>query len=472
MTESPTDSEPDDSPSSGVASTHDPYAALRVGSFRLFLSGNLLSVIGMQMQSVAVGWELWRRTGDAMALGWVGLCQFIPVLILALPAGATADRISRKYIIMACMATLACVSTTMTWLSRTNGPLWAMYVCLTLVGVVRAFQQPAKASFLPLIVPRDRFTNAIAWSTGGFHLAAILGPALGGFVIAWTNRPWIVYQLDALFACQFLIFLALVKTPRQAIASVSEPLLQSLAVGLRFVLNTKAMLAALTLDMFAVLLGGATALLPVYADNILKVGPSGLGWLRAMPALGALLMSFIIAHLPPMQKAGRTLLWSVVGFGIATIVFGLSTWYSLSLGALFLIGALDNISVVIRHTLVQMLTPDEMRGRVSSVNSMFIGASNELGGFESGLVARLTSPVISVVSGGIGTLLVVAGVAIFFPELRRYGRLTGPIGGGPIDKSPTDSTPPAEHRANGEPTSPPRTPRTAVPLASTDNASG
>lgn len=456
----------------GLAPTHDPYAALRVRDFQLFLTGNVLSVIGMQMQSVALQWEVYLRTRSPLALGWVGLCQIIPVLLLALPAGQAADRYSRKHILMACMAMLACVSFTLSWLSRAAGPLWAMYLCVVLVGVTRAFQQPSKASLVPLIVPRQKFTNAVSWGTGGFHLAAIVGPALGGFAIAWSGRAWMVYMLDVVLACTFFTMLALMKTPLQARATNSEPGLQSLVVGLRFVYRTKIMLAALTLDMFAVLLGGATALMPIFAEDILQVGPKGLGWMRAMPAVGALLMAFTIAHLPPMQKAGRTLIWSVVGFGIATIVFGISRSYGLSLAALFLIGALDNISVVIRHTLVQMLTPDEMRGRVSAVNSMFIGASNELGGFESGLVAQYTSPTFSVVSGGIGTLIVVATVAMRFPQLVRYGRLAGPVGEQPLEataKSAPVTTP--NGQASAEPTSPLITRPAASPRVSTDSAS-
>jgi MFS family permease len=371
---------------------------------------------------------------------------------------------------MACMAMLATVSLTMTWLSHTGGPLWAMYVCLTLVGVTRAFQQPSKAALLPLIVPRTRFTNAVTWSTGGFHLAAILGPALGGLLIAWTGRAWIVYFLDAVLACLFLSALWRISTPHQQ-RMQSEPGWQALVVGLRFVYLTRVMFAALTLDMFAVLLGGATTLLPVYAEDILRVGPSGFGWMRAMPALGALLMSFVIAHLPPMQKAGRALLWSVVGFGVATVVFGVSRNFGLSLLTLFLIGAVDNISVVIRHTLVQMLTPDEMRGRVSAVNSMFIGASNELGGFESGLVAEYTSPTFSVVSGGIGTLIVVTAVALRFPELVIYGPLTGQPRALAEHATRRVATPPPTGQATDEPALPRATPHKSARLIGTDSGS-
>jgi MFS family permease len=455
------------------AERHDPYAALRVRDFAFFLSGNVLSVIGMQMQSVAVGWEIYRRTGSAMALGWVGFAQVLPVLLLALPAGHVADRVSRKHILMVCMGMLAVVSGGLAFLSATHGPLWAMYACLVLFGVTRAFQQPAKSALVPLIVPRERFANAVTWSTGGFHLASIVGPALAGGMIALTGREMHVYLLDASFAICFLVLLWSIRTPLQE-KTDSGLSLEALGVGLRFVYQTKVMFAALTLDMFGVLLGGSTALLPIYAKDILRVDATGFGWMRAMPAIGALLMSFALAHLPPIQKAGRVLLVSVSGFGAATIVFGVSRSYALSLAALFLIGALDNISVVIRHTVVQLLTPDKMRGRVSAVNSMFIGASNELGGFESGLVAHWLGATFSVVSGGVGTLVVVSVVAILFPQLRRYGRLGGPLSDEARQRS-VKSTALSHLERDGfvpvEPASAPAAPRRSAPLPGTGSGS-
>lgn len=471
MSHAATDSEPPAAP------PHDPYAALRIRDYRLFLFGNIMAVIGMQMQAVAIGYEIYERTGSAMALGWVGFVQVLPVLLLAMPAGHTADRFPRKYIIIGCVVSLGVISGLLTLLSATSGPLWAVYACLAGIGVARAFQQPAKASLVPLLVPRERFTNAVAWSTGGFHLASIVGPALGGAVIAFTRNPALVYLLDALMAGVFLAMLLQIKSPLQ-IKAATAITLESLAAGLKFVYRVKIILGSISLDMFAVLLGGATSLMPIYAKDILKVGPAGLGWMQAAPAVGALLMSFAIAHLPPMRRAGRTLLLAVIGFGAATIVFGLSRSFPLSLAALFAIGALDNISVVIRHTLVQLLTPDEMRGRVSAVNSMFIGASNELGGFESGLLAHLTSPTVSVVSGGIGTIFVVAGVALLWPELRRYGRLGSPAG--ETEPAPSASSEPALEASleaaplatdGAAPTA--RERRNKPPrLASTDTASG
>lgn len=419
--------EPSGSPASQpvVEAVHDPIGALRIAGFRRFLTGNVFAALGMQMQTVAVGWEVWERTGSKWLLGMVGLVQFLPVITLLLPAGHVADRFPRKKILLCCLALLVSSSLGLAVLSATHGDIRLMYGCLLLTGIARAFQQPTKASFLPQIVPRERFNNAVTWSTGGFHLASVLGPAVGGFVIGLTKSTALVYLLDASATLIFLVLLLGVPYRQQAI-STAEVSLKTLLAGLRFVYHTKTILAAITLDMFAVLLGGAVMLLPIYASkDILDVGPMGLGALRAAPAIGALLMSFVLAVRPPMRRAGPTLLWSVAGFGLATVLFGLSRSFPFSLLMLFLTGAFDNISVVIRHTLVQMQTPDAMRGRVSAVNSLFIGASNELGGFESGAVAAISTPTIAVVSGGLGTLVVVSVAALAWPEIRRYGRLAG-----------------------------------------------
>jgi MFS family permease len=323
------------------------------------------------------------------------------------------------------MLAMAACSLLLAWLSLSGGPVWAMFATLFMSGVARAFLQPAKASLLPHIVPREAFSNAVTWNMSGFQLAAIAGPAACGWIIGWSHVTWPVYLLDAFCTLIFVSLLAMIHVPRHAVTAAAATR-ENLLAGFRVVCRNKILLASITLDMFAVLLGGAVALLPVYADDILHVGPLGYGWLRTAPAVGALVFSFLIAHLPPIKHAGKTLLWVVAGFGVATVVFGCSTSYPLSLFMLFLTGTFDIVSVVIRHTLVQLLTPDEMRGRVSAINSVFIGASNELGGFESGLVAQLFTPVISVVSGGVGTLLVVAAAAWLWPELRHYGRLQGP----------------------------------------------
>lgn len=403
---------------------HDPYTALRLPDFRRYLTGSVLANFGMQMQTVAVGWEIYERTGSAMALGWVGLVQFAPVLALALVAGQVADKFDRRRIVLTAQLFIAAASLGLTTISLLRGPVLAMYGCLLLSGMARAMNQPAKASLLPQIVPRERFSNAVTWSGGGFQLASVLGPGVGGLLIALFGRAFPVYILDASATLTFAFLLSRIRPPRFTPSS-ETPTVQTLLAGVAFVWQKKIILGTITLDLFAVLLGGAVTLLPVYAKDILQVGPTGLGWMRAAPSIGALLMSFTLAHRPPLERAGRAMLWSVAGFGVATIVFGLSRSFWLSLAMLFLTGALDMISVVVRHTLVQLLTPDAMRGRVSAINGLFIGASNELGGFESGLVAALFNPTLSVVSGGIGTIVAVMAVALLWPQVRRYGRLGG-----------------------------------------------
>lgn len=406
-------------------SKHDPYGALRRVDFRRYVLGNFVSVAGAQMQTVAVGWEMYQRTDSALALGLVGLVQFLPLVFLVLPAGHVADRFPRRYVIMGTCVLQAAASLGLAWISwQQLSPYW-MFVCLAVTGVARAFQQPAKISLVPHLVPLEIFSNAVAWNTGAFHFASVVGPAAGGWVLGWTENPVWVYLLDALAAACFVAVLTSlgVRQPghRLRASDVAE-----WSAGFRFLWNNPVIFGAIALDMFAVLLGGAVTLLPVYARDILGVGATGLGWMRAAPALGALFMAGWLTQRPPFAQTGRTLLWSVAGFGIATIVFGLSRHFALSLVMLLLVGMLDSVSVVVRHTLVQVLTPDQLRGRVSAINSLFIGASNELGGFESGLVAFLFGPVASVVSGGAGTLIIVAITAWCNPSLRRYGSLGGP----------------------------------------------
>jgi MFS family permease len=404
------------------AAPHDAYSALRLRDFRFYLTGNVLAGFGMQMQTVAVGWEIYERTGSKLALGLVGLVQFLPVICLVLLTGHVADTFNRKYIVMTSMVLFASASIGLAYISASRADYRWMYLCLFAAGVARAFQQPAKTSLLPQIVPMERFSNAVTWNTGGFHLASVAGPAVGGLLIGVLKGAAAVYILDAASALGFFLCLALLRIrlpPRAKRASTFDELVG----GLSFLRRNQIIFGAITLDMFAVLLGGAVTLLPVYAEDILHVGPEGLGWLRTAPAIGALSMAMVLAHRPPVAKAGRAMLGAVAAFGVATIVFGLSRNFWLSLVMLFLTGAFDNISVVVRHTLVQLLTPDDLRGRVSAINGLFIGASNELGGFESGLVAALFSPTISVVSGGVGTLLALAVIALKCPRLRRYGRL-------------------------------------------------
>lgn len=404
---------------------HDPYAALRIRDFRLFLSGHVLSVLGVQMQNVAVGWQLYEKTHSAWPLAMVGLVQAAPMIGLALPAGQIADRFDRRKILMAATIFAVISSLGLAFVSANGGSVKLIYACLLISGLARAFQGPARSSMMPQLVPRPVFSNSVSWTISGFEMASMLGPALGGFMIDLLGGATRVYLLGGLGSlCYFLALAMLTKRSFAVETHSTSNNWRSLSVGFEYVWRNKLLFTTMSLDLFAVLLGGAVALLPVYAKDILKVGPTGLGWMQAAPSLGAVTMALLMAHLPPLKKAGSTLLWAVAGFGVATIVFGLSRSFWLSLVMLFLTGAFDNISVVIRHTLVQLLTPDEMRGRVSAVNGMFINASNEIGRFESGAVAALLGPILSVVGGGIGTLIVVATIAFQSPQLRRYGSLT------------------------------------------------
>jgi MFS family permease len=434
---------------------HDPYAAFRSRGFRFFTSGNLLSLTGRQMLAVAVEWEIYRRTHSATALGLVGLVFALAIVGLSLPAGHLADRISRKQIILVSQifsaitsALLALVSwqhlaiPQLSILRACNRGLSAIagvfeqhqrafhfddasipliYLLLFLGAIARTFSWAARSSFFPTLVPRDAFSNAVTWNNSIFQIGSVVGPALSGWIIHYYDFS-IVYLIDAMTALVF--FLLVLPIPRAPqIRRAAQGTWRSLAAGAKFVFSKKVILATITLDLFAVLLGGSVALLPIFADQILHCDARGLGWLRASPAIGAFAMALLVAYLPPMRQAGKTLLWCVAGFGVATIVFGLSKVLWLSLATLFLLGALDSVSVIVRGSIVQLVTPDEMRGRVSSVNNIFIGTSNEFGALESGLTAALFGPVISVVVGGIGTILVVVGAAFKWPEIRKIGAL-------------------------------------------------
>lgn len=390
--------------------------------FKWFVAGCTVAWLGLQMQSVALGWEIYERTGSALALGWVGFVQVLPFLMFSLFAGHVADHHDRRKVLSWSALLMSLGGLGLVFLSSSGAHVTAMYGCVFLQASAKAFQQPARASLLPTLVSREAFPRAVAWNAGIFHLCSVVGPALGGLILALTRSPALIYLFDAVGLAFFAVVARAISARPRAETS-SEMSLTELSAGARYVWAEKTILAAITLDMFAVLFGGAKTLLPVYAKDILHVGPGGLGWLEAMPAIGAVFMSLFLANRPPIERPGKTLLWAVAGFGVATIVFGGSKSYPLSLLALFLTGALDNVSVVIRHTLVQLGTPDSLRGRVSAINGVFISASNELGGFESGLVAHWLGPVVSVVGGGFGTLLVVAVVAVLFPTLSRSGRV-------------------------------------------------
>jgi MFS family permease len=402
---------------------HDPYAALRIADYRRLLAGNMLVSIGNQMQRVAIGWELYERTHANSALGYVGLVLFLPVIFVSLPAGHAADRYSRKGLLLTALCLSVVGSSSLALLSFWQGPIPLVYVSLLVLGMSQAVNAPARWSWLPQIVPLSVLGNAITWNTSGWQVASIIGPALGGLVIAVSGKALWVYLLAGCCSVTVMSLYSTIRPGRQAERSRETVSLRSFLAGLHYVAQNKLILATITLDLFAVLLGGATALLPSYAKDILKIGPDGLGWLQAAPSMGAFLMALVLAHRPPLRRAGPTLLWSVAGFGVATIVFGFSSNVLLSFLMLVVTGALDNVSMVVRGTLVQGLTPDAMRGRVSAVNAIFIGSSNELGAFESGMTAHWFGLVPSVVGGGIGTLAVVATVMFVWPEVARLGSL-------------------------------------------------
>jgi MFS family permease len=401
---------------------HDPYAALRSRDYRFFLTGSILASVGTEMQSAAVGWELFQRTESAAALGYVGLVQFLPVLLLSLPAGQAADRYSRKGLLLAAQVTVSLASLGLAVLSFLEGPIPLVYACLLITGLSQALRAPVRWSLLPQLVPEAALNNAVTWYSSGWQLSSLGGPTLAGLVIAAAGGATAAYLVGALcsLACAVLV---IPLRPRPTFRREEPFSLRSLLAGVRFIYKTKVILATITLDLFAVLLGGATALLPIFARDILHVGSVGYGFLRAAPSLGALVMAMVLAHRPPLRRAGPTLLLAVAGFGAATIGFGLSENVVLSFVMLALTGALDNVSVVVRGTLVQGLTPDPMRGRVSAVNAIFIGSSNELGAFESGITAYIFGPIASVVGGGIGTLLVVVAVGMTWPQVLRLGSL-------------------------------------------------
>jgi MFS family permease len=409
----------------------DSIASLRHRGFLIYLVGSLLSNTGNQMRTVAVGWDVYERTRQPLSLGLIGLVLAIPVLVLALPAGMAADRYSRKGVIMVAQAGLALSGLGLAWASYTGAPLVWIYVWLLGTGIFRAIGWPASQAIVTGLVPTRIFSNAAMWRSLCYQLAATLGPLAGGFLVAFYI-PAVVYLVDAASSLILIGCLATVKPIPQA--RHAEPRSwRSLADGVRFVRRQPIILSTITLDMVAVLFGGATALLPIYANDILHVGATGFGWLRAMPSIGAITMSLFLATRPPIARGGTALLWAVSAFGVATIIFGLSKDYTLSLIALFALGAADNISVVIRSTVVQLLTPDSMRGRVAAVNTIFIGTSNEIGEFESGVAAQFLGPILTVAGGGVITILTVFAVATIWPQITRLGSLEDLQPAEPVD---------------------------------------
>jgi MFS family permease len=404
----------------------DPYAALRIPNYRYFVLGRSFFTLAMQMQTVAVSWEIYQRlsasTKDAaFALGCIGLVQVMPMIILALPGGQAADRFDRKMIVRLTQLLFALCALGLLVLSRLHAPVGYYYFVLALAACGRAFLAPAILSLFPTLLPREVLPNGMTWNSSLFQLTAMIGPAVGGFIVAEAG-PAASYTVNII--CVGLAFLTFSLTVPTALKTDKPPItIDSLLSGVRFVFGNRVLLGLVSLDLFAVLLGGATALLPIFANDLLKAGPIGYGLLRAAPSIGAVAMALLTAHLAPWRKAGGVMLLAVAGFGLATLVFGLSKSFWLSMAALALTGMFDNISVVIRSTVTQLITPDAMRGRVSAITFLFISCSNELGEFESGLTARWFGAVGSVIFGGIGTLLVVLGSTVLFPEIGKLGRL-------------------------------------------------
>jgi len=395
--------------------------ALRNPYVRNFALGRVSANVGAQIVQVTVGWELYERTGDPWALGLVGLFTLAPASLLMLPAGNAADRFPRRNLALLAQIVAGLGTLGLAAVSWQSGPVEAVYGLLLVMGVARAISAPATGTILPQLIPPREFANANAWLISTQQLSSIGGPAVGGLLIAMSGNATSSYVVAAVGQ---LLFAGLLLTfPAVAPVTTAKRSLADIFAGFAFIWRTPVFLAAITLDLFAVLLGGAVALLPVYAKDILEVGPEGLGLMRAAPGVGALLTALLATRLPPWRKPGRVLMLSVIGFGLATIGFGLSQVLWLSLLCLFFIGACDSISMVVRQTLMQSLTPDRLRGRVASVNFLFIGFSNELGGFESGATAAIFGPVASVVGGGIGTLLVVAAVWFKWPALAQVAPL-------------------------------------------------
>ena len=376
-------------------------------------------VLAMEMQSVAVGWQVYEITKRPLDLGFVGLVQFLPGILLFLVSGHVADRYDRRNLIVCCYIGYGLSFGLLLW-TAVHGvrSVFIIFVILVILGIVRAFNGPVSRALLPQLIPEEIFPHAVAWASTLFQGAAILGPALGGIVYAASRGPSAVYALAMAMAAVALVCTLRIKIQQRPRAR--EPVNPTTVLaGLRYIWHEKVVLGSISLDLFAVFLGGAVALLPVYAREILLTGPWGLGLLRTAPGVGAAVMAIFLAHRPLRQKVGLIMLWCVAGFGLFTILFGLSRSLVLSLVALFFVGATDMVSVIVRAVLIQVATPDEMRGRVNAVDMVFIGASNEFGEFESGLTAQWLGTVPAVVLGGIGTLVVTAIWAWRFPELRK-----------------------------------------------------
>jgi MFS family permease len=403
--------------------SNDAYASLRLKDFRWFIVARFILTLAIQMQSVVVGWQVYALTHDALSLGMIGIAEVVPFLCVTLFAGHVADIVNRKKIIVLsglvyfiCAAALLFVSTQLHPVLVSYGAM-PIYLIIFITGLARGFMSPAQFAFMAQLIPRELLGNASTWNSVSWQVAEVAGPAIGGLIYGFFGVGS-AYTTVVIFSAIGWIFFVAVKKKPMPERTRKENVWESLSSGLKFVFGHQMVLSALSLDMFAVFFGGAVSVLPIFADQVLHTGAKGLGFLRAAPALGAIAMSIIQAHYPPFKKAGRNLLFAVFGFGLCIISFALSKNFYLSLFILLLSGMFDNVSVVIRATIIQLYTPDDMRGRVSAVNGIFIGSSNELGSFESGLAAKLLGLIPSVVFGGSMTLAVVASVRKLAPKLR------------------------------------------------------
>jgi MFS family permease len=426
----------DGSERGALAVTGDYRSAFKSRDFRLYQTARLMVILGAEAQSVAVAWQVYALTHSALDLGYTGLALFLPGIFVMLAAGHAADRYDRRKIILLCYTLQAVCTATLLWLSISAtalkpGRIWPIYAVLVGIGLGRAFSGPAASAMLPSLVPKEHFVNAVTWGATVYQIANMSGPAVGGIlftlplagaVAAWNGAP-LVYGFTLLMLLGFIVLVSMIRA-KMVTTDKKAFNLKTMLAGLEYVWRAKLLLGSISLDLFAVLLGGATALLPIFATDILHAGPRGLGLLRAMPSVGALVVSLAMLVKPIKRKAGATMLICVGIFGATTVVFGLSKNIWLSAAALVIVGASDMVSVVVRSSLLQLATPPEMRGRVSAVNWLFVGASNEFGEFESGATAQWWGAVKAVVIGGIASMVVTTSAAVLFPQLRRVDALT------------------------------------------------
>jgi len=404
----------------------DPYAALRFKEFNVFLILRFILVFGWSMQFIIIEWQVYTLTKDPLSLGIIGLMEIIPAFSMALFAGHIVDQNEKRNLLMKCIGLFSLISLGLflltspslekAWSAKTT--LYTIYAFVFMGGLLRAFFGPTIFSLVALIVPKKAYPNAATWNSSTWQMASVLGPAFAGFTINWLGVHWSLCIVFGLIILSFILLFGISIKPILN-PKIGEPIMQSLKEGVRFVFKTKAILGALSLDMVAVLFGGAVALLPIFAQDILEVGSEGFGMLRAAPAVGAFMTMLITAYIPISKNAGLKLLVAIFGFGVSIIVFGLSSIFWISVVALFFSGVTDGVSMVIRQTILQLKTPDHMRGRVSSVNSMFVGSSNELGAFESGVTAKLMGTVTAVVFGGTMTLITVLTTGVVSPTFRK-----------------------------------------------------